>query len=151
MNDNCNCRQFVPSPNREHRLPAMRGIASHEMPLALFVLFTFLFSSTRHMLNLALVKASLFYLPLSTPHHPGLFDYNLFKLFFLASSFFLSTGTLAACGTSFLGAVDAPTTGSDVAAFWSCEFTCFRHSRGRYRWWCQRCVLTENSIGLAHS
>ena len=27
---------------------------------------------------------------------------------------------------------------------------CFRRSRGRYRCCCQRCVLTENGIGLAH-
>ena len=37
--------------------------ARYEMPLRLFVIFTFLFSSTGHLLNLALMKISLLYLP----------------------------------------------------------------------------------------
>jgi hypothetical protein len=43
--------------------------------------------------------------------------YNLFKLFFRASIFFLSTGTLEGIGPSFLraaAAAAAPTVGSDT-------------------------------------
>ena len=50
------------------------------------------------------------------------FAYNRFKLFFLASTFFLSTGAFAARCPSFLGnAADVPTAGS-AGEFWSCEF-----------------------------
>lgn len=44
------------------------------------------------------------------------FAYNLFKLFFLASIFFLSTGTFTASGPSFLGAADAPPKTAEGAA-----------------------------------
>jgi hypothetical protein len=50
------------------------------------------------------------------------FPYNLFRLFFLASIFFLSTGTFTLSGPSFLGAADAPPRTVEGAAFWSCEF-----------------------------
>jgi hypothetical protein len=48
-------------------------------------------------------------------------SYNLFKLFFRASIFFLSTGILEAIGPS-LRAADAPTAGSETVAFWPCKF-----------------------------
>ena len=50
------------------------------------------------------------------------FLYNLFRLFFLASIFFLSTGTFTLSGPSFLGAADAPPGTAQGAAFLSCEF-----------------------------
>ena len=43
--------------------------------------------------------------------------HSLFRLFFLASTFFFSAGILTASGPSFLCAVDGPTEGSEGAAF----------------------------------
>jgi hypothetical protein len=61
--------------------------------------------------------------PLTQPQVlPHGHTYNLFKLFFRAFIFFLSTGILEAIGPSFLRAADAPTAGSETVSFWSCKF-----------------------------